>query len=200
MEKLKHVKPSKEYEQEALEYINEFYEYNSDINGTGGLQRYLDNYDEWLEKLEEDRTRIPNEEKVPAETYFLVRESDNKIVGMINIRLTLNENLKRFGGNIGYSIRPTERKKGYNKVNLYLGLLCCKEHGILEVLMDCDKSNLGSAKTMQALGGKLIKEYYDDTYAHCIVQDYVINVDEAIEKYSDIYEPLIIKDTVRLKK
>lgn len=111
MEKLKHVKPSKEYEQEALEYINEFYEYNSDINGTGGLQRYLDNYDGWLEKLEEDRTRIPNEEKVPAETYFLVRENDNKIVGMINIRLTLNENLKKFGGHIGYSIRPQKEKK-----------------------------------------------------------------------------------------
>ena len=196
MEKLKHVKPSKEYEQEALEYINEFYEYNSDINGTGGLQRYLDNYDGWLEKLEEDRTRIPNEEKVPAETYFLVRENDSKIVGMINIRLTLNENLKKFGGHIGYSIRPTERKKGYNKVNLYLGLLCCKEHGISEVLMDCDKSNLGSAKTMQALGGKLIKEYYDDTYAHCIVQDYIINVEEAIEKYSSIYEPFIINDDI----
>ena len=173
MEKLKHVKPSKEYEQEALEYINEFYEYNSDINGTGGLQRYLDNYDGWLEKLEEDRTRIPNEEKVPAETYFLVRENDNKIVGMINIRLTLNENLKKFGGHIGYSIRPTERKKGYNKVNL------------------------GSAKTMQALGGKLIREYYDDTYAHCTVQDYIINVEEAIEKYSSIYEPFIINDDIK---
>lgn len=197
MEKLKHVKPSKKYEQEALEYINEFYEYNSDINGTGGLQRYLDNYDKWLEKLEEDRTRIPNEEKVPAETYFLVRESDNKIVGMINIRLTLNENLKKFGGHIGYSIRPTERKKGYNKVNLYLGLLCCKEHGISEVLMDCDKSNLGSAKTMQALGGKLIREYYDNTYAYCIVQDYIINVEEAIEKYYSIYEPFIINDDIK---
>ena len=115
---------------------------------------------------------------------------------MINIRLTLNENLKKFGGHIGYSIRPTERKKGYNKVNLYLGLLCCKEHGISEVLMDCDKSNLGSAKTMQALGGKLIKEYYDDTYAHCIVQDYIINVEEAIEKYSSIYEPFIINDDI----
>ena len=200
MEKLKHVKPSKEYEQKALEYINEFYEYNSDRNGTGGLHKYLDNYDKWLEKLEEDRNIIPNEEKVPAETYFFVRESDNKIVGMINIRLALNENLKKFGGHIGYSIRPTERKKGYNKVNLYLGLLCCKEHGISEVLMDCDKNNPASAKTMQALGGKLIREYYDDIYAHCTVQDYVINVDEAIEKYSDIYEPLIIKDTVRLKK
>lgn len=32
---------------------------------------------------------------------------------MINIRLALNERLKKYGGNIGYSIRPTERGKGY---------------------------------------------------------------------------------------
>ena len=190
MEKLKHVKPSKEYEQEALEYINEFYEYNSNINGSGGLHKYLDNYDKWLEKLEEDRNIIPNEEKVPAETYFLVRESDNKIVGMINIRLALNENLKKFGGHIGYSIRPTERKKGYNKVNLYLGLLCCKEHGISEVLMDCDKDNIASAKTMQALNGVLIKEWYDKQKDRTI-QYYIIDVDKSLENNKEKYEVFI---------
>lgn len=191
MEKLKHVIPSKEYENQAIEYIKEFYEYKSDINGAGGLDRYLDNYDGWLEKLAEDRLRVPNEERVPAETYFLVRESDNKLLGMINIRLVLNEHLKKYGGHIGYGIRPTERQKGYNKVNLYLGLLCCQKHGIKEVLMDCDKENLGSAKTMQALGGILIKEYYDDVYAHCVVQDYKIDVDKALETNKDIYEPLV---------
>lgn len=195
MEKLKHVVPSKEYEKQAIEYINEFYQYNSDINGVGGLHRYLNNYDGWLEKLEEDRNRISDEEKVPAETFFLVRENDNKIVGMINIRLALNERLKQFGGHIGYSIRPTERQKGYNKINLYLGLLCCQEHGIEEVLMDCDKENPASGKTMQALGGKLVREYYDDVNAHCIVQDYVIDVDDSIEKYKEIYESMISKDT-----
>ena len=150
MEKFKHVRPTKEYEKQAIEYINEFYQYKSEINGVGGLQKFLDNYDGWLLKLEEDRNRIPNEEKVPAETFFLVRENDNRIVGMINIRLVLNEKLKKFGGNIGYSIRPTERKKGYNKINLYLGLLCCQEHNIDEVLLDCDKNNPASAKTMIA--------------------------------------------------
>lgn len=188
MEKLKHVKPSLEYKKQAIEYINEFYEYKSDINGAGGLHRYLDNYEGWLEKLEEDRNRIPNEEKVPAETFFLVREEDNRIVGMINIRLALNENLKKFGGHIGYSIRPTERQKGYNKVNLYLGLLECQKHGIKEVLMDCDKENPGSAKTIQALGGKLIREYYDDIFAHCTVQDYIIDVDDTIEKVGKRYD------------
>ena len=187
MEKLIHVRPTKEHEKQALEYIQEFYEYNSEINGSGGLHRYLDDYDGWLKKLEEDRTRIPNEEKVPAETFFLIRECDNKIVGMINIRLALNERLKKFGGHIGYGIRPTERQKGYNKINLYLGLLCCQKHGIKEVFMDCDKNNPGSAKTMQALGANLIREYYDDENVHCVVQDYIINVDESIEKYKYLY-------------
>lgn len=185
MNELKHVVPSLEYREQAIDYINEFYEYNSDINGVGGLHRYLDDYEGWLEKLEEDRNRIPNEEKVPAETFFLVRESDDRIVGMINIRLALNENLKKFGGHIGYSIRPTERQKGYNKVNLYLGLLTCQKHGIKEVFMDCDKDNPASAKTIQALGGKLIREYYDDKFAHCTVQDYTIDVDDTIEKVKE---------------
>lgn len=188
MEKFKHVRPTKEYEKQAIEYINEFYQYKSEINGVGGLQKFLDNYDGWLLKLEEDRNRIPNEEKVPAETFFLVRENDNRIVGMINIRLVLNEKLKKFGGNIGYSIRPTERKKGYNKINLYLGLLCCQEHNIDEVLLDCDKNNPASAKTMIALGGELLREYYDEENAKCIVQDYKINVKKSIidneEKYN----------------
>lgn len=191
MDRLKLVKPSKEQEREAIDYIEEFYTYHSEINGVGGLYRYLDRYEKWLDKLEEDRNRIPNEEKVPSETYFLVRESDQKIVGMINIRLALNEKLKEFGGHIGYSIRPTERGKGYNKINLYLGLLCCQQHGIEQVLMDCDKDNLASAKTMQALGGKLVREYYDDVYAHCMVQDYIIDVNQAIDTYAPVYEKYI---------
>ena len=187
MEKLKQVKPTKEHEKQAIEYIQEFYEYNSQINGTGGLQRYLQDYDGWLKKLEEDRNRIPNEDKVPAETYFLVRENDNKIVGMVNIRLALNEKLKKFGGNIGYSIRPTERRKGYNKVNLYLALLVCKRYGIKEVLMDCDKDNLASAKTIQHFGGTLIREYYDEENPKCIVQDYKIDIEKIEERESEKY-------------
>lgn len=192
MDKLKHVKPSKEYEADAINYIREFYKYNSDINGAGGLRRYLDNYDDWLKKLENDRNCILSEEKAPAETYFLIRESDNKIVGMINIRLALNEKLKKLGGHIGYGIRPTERRKGYNKLNLYLGLKCLKEHGIKEAFLDCDKDNLGSAKTIKALGGKLVKEYYN-LDLKCMVQDYSIDVDKSIKNNAKIYEPMIGK-------
>lgn len=195
MEKLKHIKPTKQYENQALNYIEEFYQYNSNINGAGKLDDYLDNYNEWLLYLESLRNISPTEEKVPTETFFLVRESDNKIVGMINIRLALNEKLKKAGGHIGYSIRPTEREKGYNKINLYLGLLLCRENGIKEVFMDCDKNNIASAKTIKALGGILVKEYLNDKNNY--IQDYIINVNDSINKYKNIYEPSISSKLLR---
>jgi len=184
--------PSLKRKQEAIAFVQEFYEYHSEINGTGGLQRFLDNYEAWLDKLEEDYNRIPNEEKVPARTYFLVRESDSRILGMINIRLTLNERLKKFAGNIGYCIRPTERGKGYNKINLYLGLKICKKHGIKKALMDADKENPASWRTIESLGGIKIREYFDDENAHCIVRDYEIDVDKALVERQDEYEPLCL--------
>ena len=192
MEKFKFVVPTIEWKKKAIDFINEFYKYNSNINGTGGLQSYLDNYEGWLDKLEEDYTRQPREEKVPPRTYIFVRESDNKIIGMINIRLALNESLKKYGGHIGYSIRPTERGNGYNKINLYLGLKVCKEYGIEEVFMDADKDNPASWKTIESLGGKNIREYFEDEFDHCIVKDYIINVKTAIDSNKDKYEQYII--------
>lgn len=184
MEKLYFEVPSIKRCDEACEYIREFYEYNSNINGSGGLHRYLENYEAWLEKLEQDYVRIPSEEKVPARTYFLIRACDNKIVGMCNIRLALNERLKKFAGHIGYSIRPTERRKGYNKINLYLALKVCDEYGIDKVFMDADLDNIASWKTIEALGGKRFKEYFNEE-EKCVVVDYTIDVKKALEEYKE---------------
>ena len=192
MERLFFEVPDASRKEDAIEYIKEFLEYGSDINGAGGLHHFLEDYDGWLRKLQEDYVREPNEEKVPARTYFLVRESDGKIVGMINIRLALNERLSHYGGHIGYSIRPTERGKGYNKINLYLGLKVCDQHGIKSVFMDADLDNPASWKTMEALGGVRVREYYDDQNAHCTVVDYLIDVPKALENHAD-YEQMIVE-------
>ena len=168
--------------------------YNCDIIGSNisefiGKKENIISY-RIVPELDEDIKRKPTEEKVPSETFFLIRKNDNKIVGMINIRLELNENLKKIGGHIGYSIRPEERKKGYNKINLYLGLKECQKHGIKEVLMDCDKNNIASAKTMQALNGVLIKEWYDKQKDRTI-QYYIIDVDKSLENNKEKYEVYI---------
>ena len=111
---------------------------------------------------------------------------------MINIRLCLNERLKECGGHIGYGIRPSERNKGYNKINLYLALLRCQSLGIKEVILDCDSINLASSRTMEALGAIRIDEYYSE-HEHCLVWRYIINVDESINNHKEIYEPKILK-------
>ena len=191
MERLRHVKPSIELKEQGIDYINEHLLCNSEINGSGSLHKYLDNYEEWLIKLEKDRNCIPNEERVPAETYYLLNES-NRIIGMINIRLVLNERLRKCGGHIGYGIRPSERQKGFNKINLYLGLLRCQELGIEEVILDCDAINLGSSRTMEALGGIRIDEYYSEE-EQSLIWRYQINVNNAINSHKEIYEPKILR-------
>lgn len=60
-----------------------------------------------------------------------------------------------------------------------------------KVLMDADKDNLASWKTMEALGGINVREYFEDEYSHCIVKDYEIDVNESIRKNLETYESMI---------
>ena len=170
------VFPRIAYKDKAIEYIKEFYEYGSEINGSGSLERYLieSTYEYWLKKVlsDIDIANVP-ESRVPGLTYFYVREEDDKIIGMINIRLALNEFLRTEGGHIGYSIRPTERRKHYATEMLRAALKVCDVIGIKEVLVSCDKDNIASAGVIKNCGGILKHECYSDTFDE-ILQMYVI--------------------------
>ncbi|MBO4703591.1 MAG: GNAT family N-acetyltransferase [Bacilli bacterium] len=180
--------PTIERKNDAIDFIKEFFKYDSDIHGSGSLRRYVDDYEGWLLKLEKDYANPVSEEIVPARTYFLVRNTDNKIIGMNNIRLALNKKLEEHGGHIGYSIRPTERGKGYNNLNLYLALKICDKYGIETAMLSADIDNQASWKTMEQLGGVRIKEFYED---NDLLVVYIIDVKNALKKHSD-YEALII--------
>ena len=188
--------PTLERKNEIIDYINEFVEYKSDINGTGSLDKILDGYT--FEQALEMCLNMQYEEyakkngRCQGQTFLLIRKKDNKIIGTINIRWNLTEKMKQFGGNIGYGIRPTERRKGYNKINLYLGLMEAKKIGLDKVMLDCDVENLGSSKTMEALGGKLERTEIDP-YDGILTSVYWINVDESIEEYKDDYVDFIDK-------
>lgn len=203
MEKFYLELPSDARKDEIIDYINEYVIFNSDINGTGSLDKILEGqtFEQALERClnmqyEEYAKKLG---RCQSKTFLLIRESDNRIIGSINIRWNLTEEMKQFGGNIGYGIRPTERRKGYNKINLYLGLIEAKKLGLDKVMLDCDVNNLGSARTMQALGGVLERTEVDP-YDGLLTSVYWFNVDETIEKYRDIFKDNIYVNSNMTKK
>ena len=127
------------------------------INGSRGLHNY-EKYEDWLWLVKEcekpDNTLLG----VRASTYFAVRKSDEKVVGCIELRHTLNESLAVIGGHIGYSVVPLERRKGYATKMLELVLLEAKKAGVDKVLLTCDIDNVASCKTIEKCGGKREQE------------------------------------------
>lgn len=184
--------PSMERKNDVIEYMNEHVKYNSAINGTGSFDHVLEDetYEECMDRYYkiQDNEYAKSIDRCPGKTYFLIRKNDNKLIGMINIRHHLTPKMLVHGGHIGYGIRPTERRKGYNKINLYLGLIkALEEFNLDKVMLDCDVKNLGSDKTIQALGGVLERTDIDD-YDGVLTNVYWINTKDSIRKYKDVYQ------------
>ena len=195
MERFYLEEPSLERKDEIIEYLDEFVKYNSKINGTGSLDKIYDGYtfEEALERCLNMKNELYDKSinRVPGKTFLLIRKDDNKIVGTINIRWNLSEKMLKFGGHIGYGIRPTERRKGYNKIQLYLVLLEAQKLNLDKVMLDCSVDNLGSDKTIKALGGILERCELDEA-DNTMTNVYWINVDESIKKYKDEYSKYIM--------
>ena len=149
---LEHLGAIEEYRQEFLEEGRVW------IDGSGGISNFP-NLQDWLVALKnnESETTI-TEGLVPSTLFLAFHEDDDRLVGMIDIRHSLNDYLLKFGGHIGYSVRISERRKGYATEMLQLALDQSKGLGIKEILLTCDKDNLASARTILANGGILENE------------------------------------------
>ena len=155
MDKIILVKPDLSYADEIIKYKEESLAESPIINGSAGLDRFS-SIEIWFEELKKRNCEdtVPKG-LVPSSTYLAVREKDNYIVGMIDIRHYLNEYLTQAGGHIGYGVRKTERNKGYAKQMLKLALEKCKELKIKKVLITCDEDNIASEKVILSVNAKL---------------------------------------------
>ena len=115
--------PTKEYKKEVEEYLQEFLNNGeNEIAGDGGLDRIKD-FDKWLEKVKNDLSiDTIDKDRIPATVYLTIRKSDKKIVGNLQIRHFLNEKLLNYGGHIGDSVRPSERRKRYSNRTNKIGI------------------------------------------------------------------------------
>ena len=183
--------PSKNRKDQILDYLNEIIIYNSETNGLGALSKIIDGYS-FEEALEiclnmQYKKYAKKLGKSQVKTFLLIRKNDDKIIGCINIRWNLTKYMKKYSGNIGYGIRPTERNKGYNKINLYLGLLEAKKLNLNKVMLVCETNNLPSSKTIEVLGGILERKEIDPNDG-LLTSYYWIDINLSINKYKEIYK------------
>ena len=143
----------------VLEMMEEFE--NSQSAHDGGFwdtENFV--YEEWLETnmQKEMGINLP-ENRVPS-ILFVSFDNVGHALGFLNLRLRLNEGLLNYAGHIGYSIRPSERGKGYAKETLRQGLQVAKEKNIKKALVTCSVNNPASRAVILANGG-LIEDVRD---------------------------------------
>ena len=160
--KVKLIKLTKDYYFQLKEMIDEW-KMDQEINNTNHspwaiFKNDYHDFDYYLENLEH---KEPKEGKVPDSVFFLLDEERNILLGAVNIRHYLNDYLLKYAGHIGDGIRPSERRKGFATEMIRLSLIECKKLGIERVLMVCDKTNVGSAKSIIKNGGVLENEFVD---------------------------------------
>lgn len=93
---------------------------------------------------------------VPHSTYWLVENGE--VVAVSNLRHELTDALRRHGGNIGYGVRPSARRRGLATMVLGRTLERARQRGLAEALLTCAKANVGSVRAIQNNGGELTSE------------------------------------------
>ena len=150
---MKLVIPDASMSPEIVAYRQAMLDAGSSMDGCGKLRR-LANPADWLAFNE----AFSKKETAPAgwgptTQYVYVREADGRIVGMLQVRWEMNDFLRRFGGHIGYSVRPDERRKGYASAMLADALEVARAHGMTRVMISCLEENEASRRTILRNGG-----------------------------------------------
>ena len=153
------VNPSMQYRESWISALAEFDRENrsgfwslvADPRNLPGLIQRLFEYSQGI--------NIP-EDFVPATTLWGIDKDE--YIGHVNIRHRLNENLEKYGGHIGYAVRPSARGKGYGGQMLKFSIPFIKQLGLKQVLITCDKDNIASRKIIEKNGGIYENEILDD--------------------------------------
>ena len=142
------IEPHMACEQAILAFREDYIAAGEGVETLGSLAQ-CSSVREWMERIapfREEATTPPG--RVPTRFYLCQRATDGKIVGLVQIRHPLNEYAEKFAGHIGYTICPSERRKGYASQLLRSALRLCHEMGVADILVCCAPDNEGSKRTI----------------------------------------------------
>ena len=149
---IKLVRPTAEWKEQAADFRQEFFDHDEMIINGSELLDKTDDYDEWLKSVTANtRKETVNPDWVVTDTFFAINETGG-VVGIIDLRHTLNDFLKDMG-NCGYSVRPSERKKGYATEMLRQLTEFAKDIGMHELHLSVERNNEPSVKTIKYNNG-----------------------------------------------
>ncbi|PHF61618.1 GNAT family N-acetyltransferase [Bacillus wiedmannii] len=170
---MKLLKPTNEYSEQIIEYREAFLHTDEKSHGSSSLQNF-DSLDKWFEKvsIQEVEENLQGN-RVPSSQFLSFEKGE--LIGFVNIRHRLNQELLLESGHIGYSVHPNKRRQGYATKQLQLALDEAQKLGLQKVLITCDKVNIASAKTIQKVGGMLEDEVVS-VHTGEIVQRYWIEI------------------------
>lgn len=156
IERLKFVLPSEESRADVLNFYNEFERANETCIGYGGYK----DFDKWLVGMNNRHTGKNLPDGYVRENFYLCY-SEDKLVGVFNLKFELTEFLLNFGGHIGYAVCSSERNRGLATQMLRQGIGIAKQFGFDRILCVCDEDNYASEKVIIKNGGVLENMLYD---------------------------------------
>ncbi len=144
----------------SLELVTSYLDFTQEMADRG--EKVWENCRPWAEESPADFVnRLLRSETAPLpglvaeSTFWCV--ADGRVLGRIALRHELNEQLEKFGGHIGYEVRPSARRQGLATEMLAQLLKTPKAKSIGRLLLTCAPDNLASNKTIQKNGGVLSK-------------------------------------------
>jgi len=172
-ERLQLIQPTEILRQEFLAFRAEFPP-NEEVPGLGSMN--TGNFDVDVRNALNHAKGIGLRDGwVPAHTFWLVR-NERTILGVLNLRHSLTSFLELEGGHIGYSVRPSERGKGYATRMLAMALDEARRLGMKRVLITCDQRNIASARVIQKNGARLENEVASHLPGREVTQRYWIEL------------------------